>query len=49
MDDSRRSYAEDRSPQEDTRAEHCQNIETDPRGHPPKGIQSLACPSIREL
>jgi hypothetical protein len=38
VDDSRRSYVEDRSPQEDTRAKHRQNIETDRRGYPPKGI-----------
>jgi hypothetical protein len=49
MDDSRRSYVEDRSPQEDTRAEHCQNIEADRRGYPPKGIQSRPVPRFASL
>jgi hypothetical protein len=49
MDDSRRSYVEERSPQEDTRAEHCQNIETDRRGYPPKGIQSRSVPRFASL
>jgi hypothetical protein len=49
MDDSRSSYVEDRSPKEDTGAEHCQNIETDRRGYPPKGIQSRPVPRFASL
>ena len=49
MDDSRSSYVEDRSPKEDTGAEHCQNIETDRRGYPPKGIQSRPVPQFASL
>jgi len=49
VDDSRRSYVEDRSPQEDTRAKHRQNIETDRRGYPPKGIQPRPVPRLASL
>jgi hypothetical protein len=49
VDDSRRSYVEDRSPQEDTRAKHRQNIETDRRGYPPKGIQPRPVPQLASL
>jgi hypothetical protein len=49
MDDSRRSYVEDRSQKEDTGVEHCQNIETDRRGYPPKGIQPRPVPRLASL
>jgi hypothetical protein len=49
MDDSRRSYVEDRSQKEDTGVEHRQNIETDRRGYPPKGIQSRPVPRLASL
>jgi hypothetical protein len=49
MDDSRRSYAKDRCQKEDTGVEHCQNIETDRRGHPPKSIQSRPVPRFASL
>ena len=49
MDNSRRSYVEDRSQKEDTGVEHCQNIETDRRGYPPKGIQSRTVPRFANL
>src|SRR5207344_567407 len=49
VDDSRRSYIEGRSQKEDTGVEHCQNIETDRRGYPPKGIQSRPLPRFASL
>src|SRR5271169_1835807 len=49
MDDSRRSYVEDRSQKEDTGVEHRQNIETDRRGYPPKGIQPRPVPRLASL
>jgi hypothetical protein len=49
MDDSRRSYVEDRSQKEDTGVEHRRNIETDRRGYPPKGIQSRPVPRFATL
>jgi hypothetical protein len=49
MDNSRRSYVEDRSQKEDTGVEHCQNIETDRRSYPPKGIQSRTVPRFASL
>ena len=49
MDNSRRSYVEDRSQKEDTGVEHRQNIETDRRGYPPKGIQSRPVPRFASL
>ena len=49
VDDSRRSYVEDRSQKEDTGVKHRQNIETDRRSHPPKGIQSRPVPRFASL
>ena len=49
MDDSRRSYVEDRSQKEDTGVKHRQNIETDRRGYPPKSIQSRPVPRFASL